>query len=221
MARKPKTPKVSKEAVKAAAARAEKRSRGEDPIAAKVEVDPKVIKAEEIIEEMKPRMGRPTKFKPEYVAVARALCKRGATDYELAEEFEVSVSTIWRWSCQHADFWSAIHAEKEAFDLRVERSLAQRATGYVYKTEKVFQFQGEIIRARVDEHVPADVGAAKMWLTNRRPSEWREATQRIEHGQPGDFEMMDDEALREYIAAEQEMLIESKKTAKGKPSTRH
>jgi hypothetical protein len=30
------------------------------------------------------------------------------------------------------------------------------------------------------EHVPADVGAAKLWLTNRKPKEWRE-TSRMEH----------------------------------------
>jgi hypothetical protein len=48
---------------------------------------------------------------------------------------------------------------------------------------------------------------------------------RKEIGGPGDFEMMDDAALREHIANEmaaaQEMLIESKKTARGKPSTKH
>lgn len=222
MKRKPtKTPKVSKKAVEAAADRAEKRSKGAPEEIPKIDLDPKVVKAEEIIEEMSSTRGRPTKFKDEYTLVARALCRRGATDLELAEEFGVSTSTIWRWCVQNEDFWNACHEGKSAFDKRIERSLAQRATGYSYHTEKVFQFQGEIIRAKVVEHVPPDVGAAKMWLTNRDPANWREATQRIEHGQPGDFDTMSDEDLKNYILSEQEMLQESKRVSRGKPSTKH
>lgn len=221
MARKPKKQKVSREAVKAAAERAEKRSKGEEPIVAKVHVDPKIIKAEEIIEEMTTKMGRPTKYRKEYALVAAALCRRGATDYELAEEFGVATTTIWRWQCQHEDFCNAVQTGKGAFDRRIERALAQRAAGYTYHTEKVFQFQGQIIRARVVEHVPADVSAAKLWLTNRDPANWREATQRIEHGQPGDFDQMSDEELMEYVATEREMLQESQLVAKGKRSTKH
>jgi hypothetical protein len=33
---------------------------------------------------------------------------------------------------------------------------------------------GEPVYAEYVEHVPPDPGAAKLWLTNRRPEEWRE-----------------------------------------------
>lgn len=224
MARKPKTPTPKtppKGDVKAAADRAEKRSKGEASATPKVAIDPKVITAEEIAEAITTKMGRPTKYKHEYAAVAKALCRRGATDFELAEEFDVSTSTIWRWQCQQEGFRSALREGRDGFDDRVERSLAQRAIGYTYHTEKVFQYQGDIVRAKTAEHVPPDVGAAKLWLTNRRPAEWREATQRIEHGQPGDFETMSDEDLKNYILSEQEMLQESKRVSRGKPSTKH
>lgn len=121
------------------------------------------------------KRGRPTSYKTEYAAIARALCKRGATDADLADEFEVAISTIWRWSVKYDDFRSALHESKEGFDDRVERSLAQRAIGYTFKSERVFQFQGEVIRADIVEHVPADIGAMKLWLGCRKP-EWRETS---------------------------------------------
>ena len=36
------------------------------------------------------------------------------------------------------------------------------------------QNNGEPVYAEYVEHVPPDPGAAKMWLTNRRPEQWRE-----------------------------------------------
>jgi len=118
--------------------------------------------------------GRPTDYRPEFAAVARALCKRGATDYELAQEFGVTTSTIWRWTVAHEEFCSALKENKEAFDDRAERSLAQRAVGYTYNAQKVFQYQGQPIVVDYVEHVPPDPGAAKLWLSCRRPDKWRE-----------------------------------------------
>lgn len=207
---------MSKDSVKAAADRAEKTAKGEPVEAPKAEIDPTIVMAEEI----KAKIGRPTKYKVEYAAVAAALCKRGATDFELAEEFGVSTSTIWRWSVQHDDFWSAIHTAKGAWDDRIERSVAQRAAGYTYHSEKVFMFQGEVVRASIVEHVPADMGAAKMWLTNRRPDKWREIS-KVEHGAPGDFDQMSDEELSQYIESERLALLEAQKSGRAKTSTKH
>src|SRR5687768_16705323 len=50
------------------------------------------------------RGGRPSSYRPEFAHIARALCCRGATDYELAEEFDVTTVTIWRWSAKHEEF---------------------------------------------------------------------------------------------------------------------
>ena len=118
--------------------------------------------------------GRPTDYRPEYAAVARALCKRGATAGELAEEFGVSTSTIWLWRCKYEDFSSALLEGKDAFDDRAERALAMRAIGYSVHTQKLFCYEGSIVRADVVEHYPPDVGALKMWLGNRRPDKWKD-----------------------------------------------
>lgn len=219
MARKPTSKRPPKKAdVKAAADRAEMRAKGEEPIIAKVEIDPAIVMADEI----KTKMGRPSKYKPEFARIAAALCKRGATDFELAEEFEVSTVTIWRWTVQHEDFCNAVVVGKNAYDDRIERALAQRASGYSYHTQKVFNFQGAIVRADVVEHVPADIGAAKLWLTNRRPDRWRDV-QKFEHGNPGDFDQMSEEELDQFIAEETKAVAQTLAVAKlkGKASTRH
>lgn len=118
--------------------------------------------------------GRPTDYKPEYAEQARKLCELGATDYELADFFSVNTVTIYRWRNVHEEFCNAVTCGKEAADQRVARSLYNRAVGYTYESEKVFNHQGEILRAPIAEHVPPDPGAAMNWLKNRQPAEWRE-----------------------------------------------
>lgn len=124
--------------------------------------------------------GRPTKFKPEFVEQARALCEQGATDIELADHFGVGVTTLYRWRNANSEFREAVCVAKDAADERVERAFYQRAVGYTFESEKVFQFRGQIVRADVREHVPPEPGAAFNWLKNRRGAEWRDK-QDIEH----------------------------------------
>lgn len=126
--------------------------------------------------------GRPSKFKPEFVDQARKLCELGATDEEVAEFFEVSARTVYRWQTEHEAFCQALKAGKVAADERVERSLYHRAVGYTFDAEKVFQFQGEVVRAPIREHVPPDTTAAIFWLKNRRPEIWRDLSrQEVTH----------------------------------------
>lgn len=119
-------------------------------------------------------VGRPTVYQDTYVSQAEKLCQLGATDMEVAEFFEVDVRTIYRWKHEYADFCAATQAGKERADERVERALYNRAVGYSYDSEKLFQHQGTVIRADTREHVPPDPGAAMNWLKNRKPETWRD-----------------------------------------------
>ena len=92
----------------------------------------------------------------------------------------MNTATIYRWRNVHEQFCEAVRAGKERSDERVERALFNRAVGYSFESEKVFQHQGEIIRAPTVEHVPPDPGAAMNWLKNRNPDTWRDK-QEIEH----------------------------------------
>lgn len=130
------------------------------------------------------KSGRPPVYKPEFAQQAAKLCQLGATDHELAQFFEVDTRTIYRWKNSHPEFCQAVIAGKENADERVERALFNRAVGYTFESEKVFQYQGVIVRADTLEHVAPDPGAAMNWLKNRRPDKWRDK-QEHEHTGPG------------------------------------
>lgn len=122
----------------------------------------------------KPGSGRPTKYRAEFAKQAEKFCRLGATDFDLADFFEVDTATIWRWRSQNAAFCNACKAGKAEADDRVERSLYERAVGYSFHSEKIFHYQGEIIRAECVEHIPPDPGACGRWLAARRPEQWRD-----------------------------------------------
>lgn len=149
--------------------------------------------------------GRPSKFKPEFVEQARKLAELGATDREVADFFDVDERTLNRWKHQHEEFCQSLKVGKVAADERVEQSLYRKAVGYTFDSEKVFQHQGEVVRAKTVEHVPPDTTAAIFWLKNRKPDEWRDR-QQVEVGKPGDFERMSDDELAAYVRAETEAL---------------
>ena len=120
--------------------------------------------------------GRPTKYREEFVQQAEKLCKLGATDIELADFFEVSIPTLWRWANQHEVFRNAIKSGKDAADDRVERSLYHRACGYTFDAVKIFMPAGasEPVYAPYREHVPPETAAMAFWLKNRRKDDWRD-----------------------------------------------
>ena len=120
------------------------------------------------------RVGRPTKFFPQYIELAKVLASKGFTDLDLAEAFSVAESTIYLWKTEHTEFSEALKAGKEMIDDNVEKSLLQSAIGYSHPEEKVFCHEGAIITHQTIKHYPPNAGAGKMWLTNRRPDVWRE-----------------------------------------------
>lgn len=125
------------------------------------------------------KRGRPTAYRKEYARQAEKLCLLGATDQEIADFFEVDARTIYRWKHSHADFCQALIVGKEFLDDRVERSLYMRAVGYEQEEVKIFMPAGapEPVYAPYRAKVAADVGAAKLWLTNRRGDIWRDKSE--------------------------------------------
>ena len=116
----------------------------------------------------------PSSYKADYAEQAAKLCELGATDEDLADFFHVAIRTIGNWKTSHPDFLDALKSGKEMADARVERSLYQRAVGYTYDTEKIFQNRGEVVRAETRTHMPPDVSAQIFWLKNRKPADWRD-----------------------------------------------
>lgn len=120
--------------------------------------------------------GRPSSYRPEFVEQTRKLCELGATDPQLAEFFDVAISTISKWKTEYPEFSEAIKTGKGPADDRVERSLYQRAMGYSHDSVKIFMPAGaqEPVYAPFVEHIPPDTTACIFWLKNRRRLEWRD-----------------------------------------------
>lgn len=130
-------------------------------------------------------MGRPSKYEPQFAEQAKALCKLGARDVDLAEFFGVSVRTIERWATEKKDFCRAVKVGKEHADDKVERSLYQKATGYTFIEQqaikvKVAEGLEDVKLVDVQKHAPPDTAAAIFWLKNRRKEQWRDK-QEVDH----------------------------------------
>jgi len=196
--RKPRKP--SKASVKRAADRAEGKELPE------LKILPADISEFEKIDRDEIRIGRPTSFKPEFVEKARTLCQAGLTDLELADFFGVSAATITNWKHQDSAFLGTLKNAKDISDERVERSLYHRAVGYSFDAEEIFQYQGEIVRAKVRKHMPPDTTAMIFWLKNRRKDTWRDV-QRHEFGRAGEFDKLSDAELVTELAKTAQLLL--------------
>lgn len=123
----------------------------------------------------KPAVGRPTSYRTNFCKPARALIKFGATESDVAEYFDVNISTLIAWQNEHPEFHKAVKGTKEIADAEVVKSLYKRALGYTIKLnqQKVTK-DGEVLDCIVEQHVPASEVACIFWLKNRRPKEWRD-----------------------------------------------
>lgn len=151
-------------------------------------------------------IGRPSKYKPSFCEKARQLCERGATDAEVADSLGINAATLYRWKGEHSEFCEALKAGKAVADDRVEMSLYHKAIGYTFDSEKVFQFQGVIVRTDTKEHVPPDTTAAIFWLKNRRPDQWREKSEvNVRH----EVDQMSDDDLKRIAAGGREGAVKA------------
>ncbi len=133
------------------------------------------------------KQGRPSSYQPEYAEQAGKLCLLGATDADLADFFEVSERTIYRWQIQFPEFCQALKVAKAEADDRVERSLYHKAVGYSHDAVKIFMPSGaeEPVHAPYREWVPPDTTAAIFWLKNRRKDQWRDRHDHEHTGKDG------------------------------------
>jgi transposase-like protein len=152
--------------------------------------------------------GRPTKYDPikhpiEYAVLRRA----GYDDAACARLMKVAPATLYNWRDKFSEFREA---KAEAMDAQVvaltENALFQRARGYdvpvreVVKERVVDEKTGieTLVTTRIVEkssHIPADVRAATLVLTNLNPDRWKV---KVEH----DLSGVSDEQLQLLFAAQ-------------------
>jgi len=102
------------------------------------------------------------------------MCELGATDAQLADFFDVAVSTVSLWKVQHPEFSDALKLAKEKADQLVEQSLFRRATGYEHDEVDIKVISGEVVKTPIRKIYAPDTTACIFWLKNRKPAEWRD-----------------------------------------------
>jgi transcriptional regulator with XRE-family HTH domain len=124
--------------------------------------------------------GRPSEYKkiterviPTMAQIERMAAK-GFTNSDFADVFGVDVSAIKQWMRDRPEFLAAIRRGKSKANKNVVKSLYERARGYKHKAVKIMQYEGSIIKEEYIEHYPPDTEAAKFWLKNREPEEWKD-----------------------------------------------
>jgi hypothetical protein len=116
-------------------------------------------------------------FLPDHLEQVRAIAMRGISEEEMSEIFDISEKEITRWKKQYPLFKRALDEGYTDADQAVLSALYQSAVGYSHEEEKVFQWDGEIIRADTVRHYKPDLPSIKLWITNRQREHWKDRQQ--------------------------------------------
>ena len=122
----------------------------------------------------------------------------GLTQWQMAEQFGVSVSTISYWLSTNEAFKQAVETGGRFADAEVAKMLLHRAKGYSHPAvkffksrvvEKEYDEQGnviyeksydKIIKQPYTKQYPPDTKALIKWLQSRNPENWAD-TWKVEH----------------------------------------
>lgn len=148
----------------------------------------------------KSKGGRPSVYRDEFPDLARKFCLLGATNDDLARNFDVVTSTIDKWISEKPEFSGAIKAGREEADANVADRLYARALGYSHPAVKIFNTAGIVTEVPYTEHYPPDTAAAFIWLKNRRPEKWRDKVE-VDATHRSDPNALTDQQLIEIIAS--------------------
>lgn len=140
--------------------------------------------------------GRKSEYKDEYVELAYKFCLLGATDAELAKNFEVSEQTVNNWKNEYEEFALALKRGKEQADANIAQKLYHRAYGYEHPEDKIFLHEGQPVIVPTTKHYPPDATSIIFWLKNRQSQKWRDK-QEVEHSGKLEYELVLPEELGE------------------------
>lgn len=152
-----------------------------------------------------PKTGRYVdKFDPAMIEDATKLAAAGATLAELAEHFDVALSTLKLWRVKHPEFGEAVRVAAANADEIVKRSLFERATGFTIIEKVPMKLKDAMGNERVEIHtiekqIPPDTTAQIFWMKNRDKENWKD---RHDHAHSGIVEVNhnDPDAARATIA---------------------
>lgn len=130
--------------------------------------------------------GRPTKYKKEFCIQAEKLCKKGFIDTEIADFFEVALSTLNKWKLDHVEFSESLRSGKRYSDEDVVNSLYGRALGHeIVEVKEEVSSQGTKTTTTTKQ-IAGDTTAQIFWLKNRQPDKWRNNPEPTTEDQTGE-----------------------------------
>ena len=140
-------------------------------------------------------------FLPDHLDQVRAIAMRGISEEQMCEIFDIGKRQMGLWKSQYPEFKEALEGGYTDADAAVLGALYQSAVGYTHDEEKIFQWDGEIVRAETIKHYKPDVAAIKLWLTNRQREHWADRRE-MEHGGKADSPIgIRDETKMEVMAS--------------------
>jgi hypothetical protein len=134
--------------------------------------------------------GRKTLFKDFMFKEGLKLAFHGFTLDQMADFWEVGVSTLRRWLRKYPDFRTALKRAKDEADFKVLRGLYKRACGFKF-TEKTYerilirekgsngngngrdQHQLTLVK-QIKKYYPPDTAAGFIWMKNRDSERWKD-----------------------------------------------
>ncbi|MDO4542263.1 MAG: helix-turn-helix domain-containing protein [Bacillota bacterium] len=111
---------------------------------------------------------------PDGLLLLEAWARDGLTDEQIAHNCGVRRETLIQWKKQHPNISNALKKGKEIVDIEIENALLKRAKGYRYTEVKVKESPDGTEITTTTKEIPPDVGAAFIWLKNRKPDVWRD-----------------------------------------------
>lgn len=113
---------------------------------------------------MATKMGRPTKYKPEFCDVIMAVGEDGGWLSEMAEACDVHRSTMDEWAAKHSDFSEALTRAKQKaqawFELNGRMGLfAEKFNAALWQKQMSARHPDEYTEKRKNEHSGPDGGA--------------------------------------------------------------
>ena len=136
------------------------------------------------MESDKDKGGRPTKYDVSFNERVYRYSLLGLTDTEMSSLLDISEATFNNWKHDYPMFLESLTRGKVESDVEVAVSMFKRANGYDY-IEKVVTYKDDAQDDDISDslkpsetkifhkHLPADVGAQKSWLSNRRNKLWK------------------------------------------------
>ena len=109
---------------------------------------------------------------PAGLVLIQGWARDGLSMDQIAENVHVSRSTLFKWKAENQMLSDALLINREIADRQVENALFKIAKGFHYTEDKIAPSGAKI--SNVKSYQAPNVGAIKLWLSNRKPDTWRE-----------------------------------------------